>query len=103
MGEVGGALEIGIAVVGEVDGVIGEDAGGAFGEDQGALGEESSFGDGVGDEDDGDLACLPEVVELFVQGLSGDGIEGGEGFIEEEEFGIGDQSAGEGDAHAHSA
>src|ERR1035437_6931669 len=58
--------------------------------------------DGVGDEEDGD-AALAEFVDLAHAALAEVNVADGEGFIDEEDFGIDIDGDGEGQAHHHAA
>ena len=87
----------------EIELVIEHDGGGARGEDNCAVGEEGCFDRGVRHEEDGHFSILPEGAQLLIEVLAGDFIECGERLIEQEEGGIGDEGAGEADAHAHAA
>lgn len=42
-------------------------------------------------------------MQVFDQAAPGDRVQGGEGLVEQQEVGAGDQGAGEGDAHGHAA
>jgi hypothetical protein len=75
----------------------------AAGEDDGAVREEGGFDDRVGDEDRGHRVARPQGAKLVVEVLTRDLVEGGEGFVEQEQFRIVDQRAGERGAHAHPA
>ena len=59
----------------------------------------------MGDEDDGRAwgASGPEAVQVLDQTAAGDAVEGGEGLVEQEQVGRGDQGPGEGDPHGHAA
>jgi hypothetical protein len=57
----------------------------------------------VGDEEDGGAAFAGELAEEFDGGVAGDGIEGGGGFVGEDEAGLMGEGAGDGDALALAA
>src|SRR5471030_1878650 len=75
--------------------------------DDAALVEDEDFvhgaegGEAVGDADDG--AVFGEMVDGFLDFGLGLGIEGGGGFVEDEEGGVADEGAGDGDALALAA
>jgi len=90
-----GAVEI------DVDGAF--DAAGAGGHDDDFVAHVDGFIDVVGDEDHGGAAVFPEAQDFILHAHAGEGVEGAEGFIEEEDFGVVDKGAGEGDALGHAA
>src|SRR4051812_13883570 len=96
-----GAVET--AGVREFDGDFLADAAGVGVEDDHAVGEADGFADGVGDEEDRLVGFEPELLELEVEEGAGLGVEGGEGFVHEEDGGVKDEGAGDGDALAHAA
>ncbi len=71
-----------------------------------AIGQQYSFFDVVGDDEDGlggDGLLLPELEQFAAQVFGGEDVERGEGLIHEEDFGLDNQGAGEADALAHPA
>ena len=52
----------------------------------------------VGDEEEGDADAALEALEFGADLFAEVGVEGGEGLVEEEDFGLEDEGAGEGDA-----
>ncbi len=52
----------------------------------------------MGDEDEGDAETFLEVFEFDLHGLAQAGVECGEGFVQEQDLGLADDGAGEGDA-----
>ena len=105
------AHELGVVVQGvsiaralHADGkLLGEGGGGAHGERDDAVGHEHGFVDVVGDHDDGALVGFPDVEDLILDLGAGEGIEGGEGFVEKQDLGVERERAGEGGALAHAA
>src|SRR6267143_5052582 len=87
----------------EVDAHFLADARGAGGEDDDAVAEEYRLLDVVGDEDDGLARALPELDELFLHGLARLRIEGAEGLVHQQDFGIDRQHARKRHALLHSA
>ena len=65
-----------------------------------ARGEEQSFANVVSDEDDGFFQAASERGEFALQLSAGDGIESGEGFVHQENGGIGGEGASHADALA---
>ena len=59
------------------------------------------FADIVGDEDNRFLARLPDGLDVAVELLAGQRVEGGKGLVHEEDAGIRRQGAGEGDPLFH--
>jgi len=79
---------------------------GVAAENDDAIGQDDSFLDVVGDDEDracGNLAVEPEFEKLAAQSLRGEDVERGERFIHEEHFGLDDQCAGDTDALLHAA
>src|SRR5690606_32935564 len=68
-----------------------------------AVGDKQGFVGDVGDPDDGGAVLLPDVGDFVLQRGAGEGVEGGEGFVEEEDARLGGEGAGDGDALAHAA
>ena len=62
------------------------------------IGEGEGFFLIVGDEKERDAETFLELFELDADAFAEGGVEGGEGFVEEEEFGFDDEGAGEGGA-----
>lgn len=96
-GEVGGSGE------GEGDGNGAFGAEGELFSDDDALAEVDGFVDVVGDDDEEAVPFLPEGMEEVVHALPGVDIEGGEGFVEEDDLGFCCEAASEGEAFAHTA
>lgn len=71
--------------------------------DEDAVGDFEGFFLIVGDKEAGDVDFIMEFAEPAAEFFADLGIEGTEGFIEEEDFGAGGQGAGEGDALALAA
>ena len=99
----GEAGAIDVAGAGKVDGELFADAAWVWGEEDHAIAEASGFADIMGDKDDGFFASGPDFLEIAVELFAGHGVEGGEGFVHEEDAGVGGEGAGEGDALAHPA
>lgn len=101
----GGEERLGVGVEGVVEKFGG---GGFFDEvpqvhDADAVGEVSYDGEIVGDEEIGEPELFLEVAEeIYDLGLDGD-VEGGDGFIGDDEFGVGGEGAREADALTLSA
>ena len=68
-----------------------------------ALAEKKGFADVVGDEDDGFVEAAGEGPEFALKFGAGDGIEGAEGFVHQENGRIGGESAGDADTLALAA
>ena len=68
-----------------------------------AVGHRQRFVLVVGDEDEGDAKALLQGFQLVLHGLAEFEVERTEGFIQQQDFGFIDQSAGEGDALALAA
>src|SRR5205807_3033976 len=60
------------------------------------------FANVVGDEDNGFASRFPNALEIAIELLAGEGIEGGEGFIHQEDAWIGREGAGQRDPLFHS-
>jgi hypothetical protein len=104
--EVGEGLGFAVARVGELDLEVGADVAGIAAEDDDAVGEQDGFFDVVGDEEDGlggHGFVGPELEEFGAEVFGGEDVEGGEGLVHEEDFGLDDEGAGEADALAHAA
>ena len=85
---------------------VGADVAGVAAEDDDAVGEEDGFFDVVGDDEDGlggHGLVGPELEEFGAEVFGGEDVEGGEGLVHEEDFGLDDEGAGEADALAHAA
>jgi hypothetical protein len=67
------------------------------------LTEKKGFADVVGDEDNGFIEVAGEGPEFALKLGTGDGIEGAEGLVHQENRGIGSKSAGNADALALTA
>ncbi len=106
-GEEGGGEDVGAAEE------VGDEGGGGFAvdvlggaelfdfaavHDGDAVGHDQGFFLVVGDEDEGYADAVLEALELDLHRPAELGIQGGEGFVEEEDFRSADQGAGEGDA-----
>ena len=80
-----------------LEGAAGFDA--ALSEEDDVVGcEVGGFGEVVCDEDDGFVEPLEEVAELVLEFGADEWVEGAERFVEEEDFGVEDEGAHEGDA-----
>ena len=79
------------------------DAAGMRGEEDDAIAEAGGLADVVGDEDDGFFADGPDFLDVAVELLAGQGVEGGEGLVHEEDAGIRGEGAREGGALFHAA
>ena len=73
-------------------------ADGAGDEDDDFVGEAEGFVAVVGDEEGGDAGLAGDAGKVFDEGGTGGWIECGEGFVEEEEFGLDGEGAGQADA-----
>lgn len=73
------------------------------GHDDDAVAHVDGFVDVMGDEDHGGAAGIPEAENFILHAHAGEGIESAEGFVEKKDFGMIDESAGEGDALSHAA
>src|ERR1017187_1230221 len=89
--------------------VFGDDAVGladfdetAFVEPHDAVADGLDVGHGVGDEQDGD-AALAQLVDLAHAALAEIDVADGEGFVDQQDFGIDADGYGEGQAHHHAA
>src|SRR2546423_1945810 len=60
------------------------------------------FADVVGDKDNGFASRFPNALEIAIKLLAGEGIEGGEGLIHQEDSGIRREGAGQSDPLFHS-
>ena len=87
----------------ELEDEFAPDAAGVGMEDDDAIGEADGFADGVGDEEDGTAGFDPEILEVLVKRSAGLCVQGGEGFVHEEDGGVHDECAGDGDSLAHAA
>jgi hypothetical protein len=75
-------------------------------EDNDAVGEQDGLFNVVGDDEDGfcrNGLLLPEFEQLGAKILRGEDVEGGEGLVHEEDFGLDYEGACESDALAHAA
>src|SRR5438067_2108925 len=63
--------------------------------------ETNRFADVVGDKDDGFASRFPNALEIAIKLLAGEGIEGGEWFIHQEDAWIWRESTGQGDPLFH--
>ena len=67
-------------------------------DDGDAVGQAESFVHVVGDEDDGAAGFGVDAAELGLEFGAGDRVEGAEGFVHEEDRGVGGERAGDADA-----
>jgi hypothetical protein len=97
----GGDILADLGVVGGEDfggGEVGDDA--AFGQEDDSGGEVEGLVEVVGDEEGGLVDAGEEVLEHGLHLGSGDGVEGAEGLVHEEDGGVGGEGSGEADALA---
>ena len=66
------------------------------------IAQANRFTDVMGDKDNGFASLFPNALEIAIKLLAGEGIEGGEWFIHQEDAWIGRESAGQGDPLFHS-
>ena len=66
-----------------------------------AIGEKDGLGNGVSHEHHRHAAIEKKGLKVIVQVLAGEFVQGGKGFIEEQEARLGDQGPRQGDAHLH--
>ena len=71
-------------------------------QEDGAVGELFDQPEIVGDEQDGDLA-LAQFLEFADAAVGEDGVADGQGFVDDEDFGVDVDGGGEGQAHVHAA
>ena len=94
-GDVG--ADVGVGGVEDIGGgEVGDDLAGI--EEDDALGEVKGFVEIVSDEQDGFADALEQVAEHGLHLGTGEGIEGAEGLVHEENGGVGGEGAGEADA-----
>ena len=86
--------------VGEGDCFLGEGHAAVF-EQADVAGEAFDFGEVVGGDEDGRFVGVGK--EGFGEFVADEGVEPGEGFVEDDEFGAGGEGADEGGLHAHAA
>ena len=67
-----------------------------------SIAQTSRFADVVGDKDNGFAARFPDALEIAIELLAGEGVEGGEGLIHQEHAWIWREGAGQSDALFHS-
>ncbi len=84
------------------NGWAGESGGGA-GEDEDVVGQPDGFVDIVGDEEGGGVGVDEEVAQKGLEVEAKKGVDGGEGFVEEEEAGVDGEGAGQGGTLGHAA
>ena len=87
----------------ERDGEDALDAAGARGHQHDAVAHVEGFVDVVRDEEHGGAAGLPEAEHFVLQAHAGEGVERAERFVEEQDFRMVDERAGEGHALGHAA
>ena len=68
-----------------------------------AVGEEHRLADPVGDKEHRLFRLLPDAQELEVHPLPGQGVEGAEGLVHQQQLGVVNEGAGDGDALLHAA
>ena len=85
-------VELAVGRQGAVDHL--QDAAGPRRHDDDPGAEIDGLGDRVGDEDDGLAGAAPEPVELVVEMIAGDLVEGAEGLVHEQEGGVEGERAG---------
>jgi hypothetical protein len=71
--------------------------------DDDAVAHVDGFVDVVGDQEHGGAARLPEAEDFILHAHAGEGIQGTQGFIEQQNARVIDQRAGEGDSLGHAA
>src|SRR6266496_1626942 len=76
-------------------------AAGAEGQKDDAIAKANGFAYIVGDENNGASSFAPDALQLVVQQIASLGIEGGKGFVHQQDVGFRGQGAGDGDALAH--
>src|SRR5581483_25811 len=91
------------AGTGNVDAELVDDAARAAGEHQHPVTEADGLPHVVGDEDDDDPGLLPHPLELVVEQVAGDGVEGPERLVHEEDGGVLGDGPGQGHPLAHAA
>jgi hypothetical protein len=67
------------------------------------VGDGEGFWDIVRDDEGGEAASVSEIENLLKYGVATDGVESCGGFVEEDEFGVSDEGAGNGDAFLHAS
>ena len=72
------------------------------GKKQDSIAQTNRFADVVGDKDNGFAARFPNALEVAIELLAGEGVEGGEGLIHQEDAWIRGESSGQSDALFHS-
>ena len=90
----------------EFDGQFGQDAAGVAAQHDDAVGQQDRFFDVVGDQADGpggEFFAGPQGHQLVAQVFGGEDVEGGEGFVHQQQIGLEHQRPGEPDALAHPA
>ena len=88
--------ETGVVAVAGDEFVVGAELGDAAGDEDGDLVGVARGGDAVGDEDGG--ATFHDSLQAAEDALFGVGVDAGEGVVEDEDFGIADDGAGDGGA-----
>ena len=74
-----------------------------WGHEEDAIAHINCLVDVVRDQEDRGATGFPEAKDLVLHAHAGEGVESAEGFVEQEDFGMIDQGAGEGDALGHAA
>ena len=102
----GGAGDVGVFQMTrarQVDREFTLDAAGAEGQQNDAIAEANGFADVVGDENDGASGLAPDALQFVVQQVASLGVERGEGFVHQQNIGLGGKRAGDGHALPHAA
>ena len=87
----------------QIDGKIGNNAPRPRRHDGDAGRQVNRLEDAVRDKDDGRAAAFPKPQQIVVQRHPGNLVECGEGFVEQQQIGVGHERAGDRDAHPHAA
>jgi len=87
----------------QVDGQLGRNAAGPRRHNGDPGRQINRFENAVSDENDGRPAVGPQPQQIIVERHSGDLVEGGERLVEQQQVGVGNERAGDRDAHAHAA
>ncbi len=99
-------LGFAVARLRKLDAKIGADVAGIAAEHDDAIGQQDGFLDVVGHDEDalgGHGLLGPELEQFAAQVFGREHVEGGEGLVHEEHFGLDDESAGKADALLHAA
>ena len=94
---------VAVAGVGERDGEVGLDAGGAVADDEDAVGHQQGFFHVVGHEQGGEAAVLPDADQFALHLQPGQAVELAEWLVQDEQAGVVDQGPGQGGPLRHAA